>query len=59
MKRTGRNKRSIATLVVLLLSMIVVARGKRVLFIGDSITDGAWATARCGTHRLTSATIKT
>ena len=46
MKRTGRNKRSIATLVVLLLSMIVVARGKRVLFIGDSITDGAWGNSK-------------
>lgn len=46
MNRTERNKRSIATLVVLLLSMTVIAGGMRVLFIGDSITDGAWGNSK-------------
>lgn len=33
-------------LMVLVLAMTVVAKGKRVLFIGDSITDGAWGNSK-------------
>lgn len=33
-------------LILLVLAMTVVAKGKRVLFIGDSITDGAWGNSK-------------
>lgn len=40
------NKRNIATLIIFSLSIIIMAGGKRVLFIGDSITDGAWGNSK-------------
>ena len=46
MNRVGMNKRSITTLIMLSLYMMVVSGGKRVLFIGDSITDGAWGNSK-------------
>lgn len=35
-------KKTIITLLLLILPILIMAKGKRVLFIGDSITDGAW-----------------
>ncbi|MGM9713303.1 MAG: SGNH/GDSL hydrolase family protein [Prevotella sp.] len=39
-------RRNIATAIMLSLSIIIMAGGKRVLFIGDSITDGAWGNSK-------------
>lgn len=35
-------RKSLVTIFLLAISVMIMAKGKRVLFIGDSITDGAW-----------------
>lgn len=40
------NKKYFITLCICALSVISMAKGKRVLFIGDSITDGAWGNSK-------------
>lgn len=40
------NRRNIAIIMMLSASLLLMAGGKRVLFIGDSITDGAWGNSK-------------
>lgn len=39
-------KKTILTVFFALMSIGIIAKGKRVLFIGDSITDGAWGNSK-------------
>ena len=43
---TQMNRRNIAIIMMLSASLLLMAGGKRVLFIGDSITDGAWGNSK-------------
>lgn len=38
--------KALVVVVLSLLSVFMFAKGKRVLFIGDSITDGAWGNSK-------------